>query len=60
MSKCPFYAIIMVSLSDNKKKKKVTKFSIKNIYVRIYLHPDWLWGPPSLLYNEYQRLFPWG
>jgi hypothetical protein len=20
--------------------------------------PDWLWGPPSLLYNGYQGLFP--
>jgi hypothetical protein len=22
--------------------------------------PDRLWGPPSLLYNGYQRLLPWG
>jgi len=22
--------------------------------------PDRLWGPPSLLSNEYERLFPWG
>jgi hypothetical protein len=22
--------------------------------------PERLWGPPSLLSNEYQRLFPWG
>jgi len=21
--------------------------------------PHWLWGPPSLLYNSYQGLFPW-
>jgi hypothetical protein len=23
-------------------------------------HPDQLWGPPSLLFNEYQGLFLWG
>jgi hypothetical protein len=23
-------------------------------------HPDRLWGPPSLLSNRYQVLFPWG
>jgi hypothetical protein len=23
-------------------------------------HPDQLWGPHSLLYNEYQQLFPQG
>jgi hypothetical protein len=22
--------------------------------------PEQLWGPPSLLYNGYQGLFPWG
>jgi hypothetical protein len=22
--------------------------------------PDWLGGPPSFLFNGYQRLFPWG
>jgi hypothetical protein len=22
--------------------------------------PEWLWDPPSLLYNEYQELFRWG
>jgi hypothetical protein len=22
--------------------------------------PDRLWGPPSLLFNGYQELFPWG
>jgi len=22
-------------------------------------HPERLWGPPSLLSNGYQRLFPW-
>jgi hypothetical protein len=22
--------------------------------------PDRLWGPPSLLSNEYQEVFPWG
>ena len=21
-------------------------------------HPDWAWGPPSLLYNKYQVFFP--
>jgi hypothetical protein len=21
-------------------------------------HPDWLWGPPSLLFNEHWRFFP--
>jgi len=24
------------------------------------LHPDQLWGLPSLLVNGYQGLFPWG
>jgi len=23
-------------------------------------HPDRFWGPPSLLSNGYQGLFPWG
>jgi hypothetical protein len=23
-------------------------------------HPDKFWGPSSLLYSGYQRLFPWG
>jgi hypothetical protein len=24
------------------------------------LHPEWFWGPPSLVSNGYHRLFPWG
>jgi hypothetical protein len=24
------------------------------------LCPDWLWGPPSILYNGYRRSFPRG
>jgi len=23
-------------------------------------HPDWFWGPPSLLFHDYQRLFTRG
>jgi hypothetical protein len=25
-----------------------------------YEQPERLWGPPSLLFNGYQGLFPWG
>jgi len=30
----------------------------QGIFFSLPLHPDWLWGPPSLLSNGYQGLFP--
>jgi len=27
-------------------------------FIRAPPRPEWLWGPPSLLYNGYQGLFP--
>jgi hypothetical protein len=30
------------------------------VYFSSTLCPDRLWGPRSLLYNEYRGLFPWG
>jgi hypothetical protein len=47
---------------DRKKKKKR---ELRERYDRQFADasppcPDRLWGPPSLIFNGYQGLFPWG
>jgi hypothetical protein len=35
------------------------RFSAGVIFFSSLQHPDWLWGPTSLLSNGYLLLFPW-
>lgn len=33
--------------------------SYRSKWVFSFKHPDWLWGPSSSLFSEYQGIFPW-